>query len=53
VLPFLPSNAQSKVDIKRVRVYAFRHNISIKQTELDIKTSTIEKEEQLGSFFLH
>jgi outer membrane protein len=30
--------------------YALEHNISIKQTELDIKTSTIDKRGAVGSF---
>tara|TARA_R110000868_G_scaffold15373_7_gene70065 strand:+ start:5059 stop:6486 length:1428 start_codon:yes stop_codon:yes gene_type:complete len=47
----LPSNAQSKKwTLSECVNYALEHNISIKQTELDIKTSTIDKRGAVGSF---
>lgn len=47
----LPSNAQSKKwTLTECVNYALEHNISIKQTELDIKTSTIDKRGAVGSF---
>ncbi|CAM2807701.1 TolC family protein [Flavobacterium frigoris] len=47
----LTSNAQTKKwTLKECVNYALEHNISIKQTELDIKTSTIDKRGAIGSF---
>jgi outer membrane protein len=47
----LPSNAQSKKWTLRECVnYAIENNISVKQTELDIKTSTIDKRGAVGNF---
>ncbi|SDZ88614.1 outer membrane protein [Flavobacterium gillisiae] len=47
----MPSNAQSKKwTLTECVNYALEHNISIKQTELDIKTSTIDKRGAVGSF---
>jgi hypothetical protein len=40
-----------KVDIKRMR--ESENNISVKQTELDIKSSSIDKKAAIGIFFLH
>ncbi|MEZ7497462.1 TolC family protein [Flavobacterium sp. Arc3] len=47
----MSSQAQSKKwTLTECVNYALEHNISIKQTELDIKTSTIDKRGAIGSF---
>jgi outer membrane protein len=39
-----------KVDIKECVNYALENNISVKQTELDIKSSSIDKKAAIGNF---
>jgi outer membrane protein len=38
------------VDIKECVNYALENNISVKQTELDIKSSSIDKSKAIGNF---